>query len=747
MIVMVPKEAAAGQWRLWVHAGMGGKYGWSQPAAVAVTAPKAEAETLDAVANGVQADDGQDDLPALQAALKAAAGKVVQLPRGEINLSAPMVLTDGQKLRGDDAGTLLQLSPQVLATDFKADTHRLWQKAVGSIHAVGDYLKWRVKVPAAGDWNVWLYYAADNAPYGIQDMGGHTQLQADDAQPVPLANMPNTGGFGEFKWSQCAKLTLQAGDHVLTWKNVTGGGLNFDKLALSLDADWKPATPEPQPGDRLLVIEAESYFDGFGRDWATPDRAAVTLAGRDCSLDNLVVLAGPACTAGVLVRDAEDAALTNLTVTDVPTAANGASGVYITGSHRVRVDACTVRGRSPVLLNSVRNVWVTNCTLRPDHGTGDGALGTILGYPPILHCVVSDNQVETPRGTPEAMRLLWWCTAGGCTAENYIGYNDGEDFGGQPGDDQNVGEAILFETCLTQPYYGAPAAAGDDWVELPDQGPDWSLLRDIKEGRYAVMVLGGPGAGQARPITGLQGRRLALESPWLSAPTAESQVLVTELFYRNHIVGNSIRQAMTGIQLWINGVENVIAGNRLERMRREGILVYGMCNGIAPAATPGWNGGIGAVFYNLVADNHVEGTEYGVRVNVGNVDAGGQPIPWPLAMGNVCRHNTVVCARATAYGADLRCEDKPLEQLAGRLLVGTVFEYGRAEDCPTALSVSQRASQTLARRNHFYYWNTPHDASTGIAYDKATEGLVNEANEFEGPGGMNDDWIKRQVER
>ena len=107
----------------------------------------------------------------------------------------------------------------------------------------------------------------------------------------------------------------------------------------------------------------------------------------------------------------------------------------------------------------------------------------------------------------------------------------------------------------------------------------------------------------------------------------------------------------------------------------------------------------------------------------------------------------VANCREAGLGADLRTADLPLDQVPGRLICGTVFEQNRVRDCATALICSQRASFSLVRRNDFYFWNTPRDASVGIASDRATEALVHELNEYEGPTGESADWIKRQVER
>ncbi len=747
--IRVPADLAPGDYRLWVHAGMGGRFGWSEPVPITVLAPGKDPILFDASKLGLPADDTTDAWPALTDALKAAGpDKVVQLPAGTFLLSKPLVLTDGQKLRGQGAGkTILQLAPTIKLDAFPQSIPRHRGPTVGSIHTSGDTLRWRVTVPTAGDWDLWAYYAQDNSPWGITDMAGHTQIQVDSAPPLSLDNLPNTGSFNDFKWSRTAKLSLTAGEHVLTWTNFKGGGLNLDRFALSLDPAWKPDAPKLTPGPRLVVFEAEDYFEGHAQDWASSERAVVLINGADVALQDLSVYGAPAASCGVFVHDSRDVMISGVLVTDVPTGYNNAFAVDVSGSSNVRVLECNLRGRAPVLMEDVSHLWLRDCILRPDHGSGNGALAVILGTGPIMNCVIEGNRVTSPRGTPEAMRLLWWNTTGGCVAENWIAQNDGANFGGQPGQDSNVGEAILFESCLSQPWFGPCASAAEDWVELPATGPDYDMLGKPVLGRYAVVIVDGPGAGQARLIRGVEGHRLLLDRAWAVPPTASSKALVTEEFYRNHILGNSIREAMTGCQLWINGHENIIAGNDFEHMRRDGILVFGMANELAPSKTPGWNGGIGTIFYNLVVGNHLEEIGYGPRINLGGATVDGKPIPFALALGNAVRHNTVVHSRDIGLGADLRGGEEPMPVGAKPLLLGSIFEWNRTEDCPTGAFVSRWAAQTVVRRSHFYFWNTPHDASAAVASSKGTEDLVVEDNHHEGPFGDEDAWIKHQVER
>ncbi|MCC6444295.1 MAG: right-handed parallel beta-helix repeat-containing protein [Armatimonadetes bacterium] len=139
--------------------------------------------------------------------------------------------------------------------------------SVGNIHNPGDWMEYEVSAPSPGLYRLWLYYGADNAPYGADDMAGRTGLSVDGGEPVPLQNLPNTGGWGAYRWSECASVELSEGTHRLKWQNLKGGGIQLDALALSDDPGWKPVgtdLPRTAPGRHLVVIQAESFaaFNG-----------------------------------------------------------------------------------------------------------------------------------------------------------------------------------------------------------------------------------------------------------------------------------------------------------------------------------------------------------------------------------------------------------------------------------------------------------------------------------------------------
>ncbi|NUQ01380.1 MAG: right-handed parallel beta-helix repeat-containing protein, partial [Armatimonadetes bacterium] len=157
-----------------------------------------------------------------------------------------------------------------------------WEKGafgvgVSNVHNVGDTLTWKVTIPAAGSYQVWLRYGHKMKDYQIADMGGRTAFGVDDQPLVPLENLPDTGGWNASAWARTAALQLPAGEHVLRWQNLKGGGLNLDAFALCTDPAWDPNAAvgdftwwgghrftQPAAGEHHLLLQAEacSSFEG-----------------------------------------------------------------------------------------------------------------------------------------------------------------------------------------------------------------------------------------------------------------------------------------------------------------------------------------------------------------------------------------------------------------------------------------------------------------------------------------------------
>lgn len=332
---------------------------------------------------------------------------------------------------------------------------------------------------------------------------------------------------------------------------------------------------------------------------------------------------------------------------------------------------------------------------------------------------IEDNRLLSRQdGAPQAVRAIWLSTLFGSTYENYIAGNTGANFHPPPGTDQNRGEAILLETALSHPYFGHPEAAGEDSLTLPADGPDWSLLdasdpiRGTRLESYFAVVLDGPGQGQARRVVARDGRTLRLERPWRLQPDAGSTVLLTELFYRNLIVGNEIRDALTGIQLWINGIENVIADNRLADFSREGILLHSAASGgpqtrrlwpVNGHNQAGFNRGIGLSYFNAVTGNTVSNSTIGINISADIFQATSGAIKWPTSMGNLVRHNMVERPRNPGVWTGVRSRTRVLfDQAPGFSLIGNLIEHNDVNATGREMPLyggDERAKAIAFRRN------------------------------------------------
>jgi parallel beta-helix repeat protein len=149
-----------------------------------------------------------------------------------------------------------------------ANWHGAFGSSVGSIHNPGDFLEYKIDIPANGDYLYWLYYAADNQPFGSDKMDGNTQVTVDGGDPVLLENLPDTGGWDTFKWANCARLSLTAGQHTLRWTNVKGGALNLDAFMLCDDPAWKPVGTDnlqAPAGKHLVIKQCEDFSRANGK--------------------------------------------------------------------------------------------------------------------------------------------------------------------------------------------------------------------------------------------------------------------------------------------------------------------------------------------------------------------------------------------------------------------------------------------------------------------------------------------------
>jgi len=133
---------------------------------------------------------------------------------------------------------------------------------VGCIHNVGDWMDYKINVPADGDYTFWVFYGALNAPFGNATMDGRTAISVDGGEKTPLMDLADTESWAVSRWGKSATLKLTAGEHKLRWENLKGGGLDLEAYALSDEPDWKPVDEKLPPvaaGKHMLLIQAENF--------------------------------------------------------------------------------------------------------------------------------------------------------------------------------------------------------------------------------------------------------------------------------------------------------------------------------------------------------------------------------------------------------------------------------------------------------------------------------------------------------
>ena len=774
----LPQDLAPGPYEIWIHGGRGGAWGWGGPLRLDVAETRAHAKAEKTLK---LADDVQKALDAMA----ERGGGTVRLPAGHFSFTGTLRIPANVMLAGAGReATTLELQTSSAAAFSRFDVSG-WGLAPGAIHTPGDMLAYDITVPKSGRWNVWLRYGTDMSPWKQDGVSGKSTVQIGDGVAVPLDNLPNTGGFGVFKWSKAALLELQAGKQTLVWKNTKGGGMSLDAFVLMADGAVPSDKPWPTNTATSIVIQGEACARCALKDGLLPhsNRAAVWLSGDGAALSDLTVLGNAQVNQGIAIRSAEQTkwisgcSVQRVTLADCEGKQGENCGIYVRNLRGGSVCGNALWGRTPLFLSGVRQTVFSNNRLVSVTRFGGNSEAAILGRTePIEECVIENNVVASPPGAeaggPTARRLIWLSTGHGSVAHNWLAGNGVEAkgeagqarFGGVAGTDQNVGEMILFEGNHRTMYFGSLLGADAQSVTLPQTlppTPDARLgsvkreqLAHDSEGRetpfwppdvddgtdepplgeYFVTVFAGPGQGQTRRVVGRSGERLAVDKPWRVAPQAGSVVAVGTMFYQNLIVGNHVPDGMTGVQLWISCVENVIAGNTIERQRKPGLFFYANGSTLASSMPRTWNRGISPLFWNLAEGNRAEACSDGALITSG--DAAGLPIEFPRALGNVLRHNSFVHARQN--GVIITSRKKESGQDASASVVGTVAEFNVVRDTPVAYHAGEGSDVVVLRRDHAYFWDAGIAAPVAFQIDNPATLFALEENTVEGKTGVND---------
>ncbi len=739
----LPEKLDDGDYEIWVHAGVGGAYGWGGPAKLTVKSVKRPLFPHVAKVSG----------DAIQPALDQAAkdGGTVMLPAGTFAVRGTLRIPKGVTLKGAGKDqTTLQFAND-MASRFARLSGSAWNQSPQRIHTIGDTLEYRMNVPAAGEWTVWLRYATEMSPWGQKGMDDRTGIAITDDGPfTALMNLPNTGSFGTYKWSKSTTIRLAPGESKLVWRNLKGGGLAIDAFVFALDPAFQPGdSPFPEPGPGVVIVQGEDVVAMKTKEGGLPsgDAAAVWLSGDGASVSDLTVLGTPQINLGVAVRAAASASLgtepprwisgcriERVRVADIEGKHAEIYGVRLFNAVRAVVRDCELWGRSPLYLSGVRQCDFSRNRLVSVTRFGGNAEAAIQGRNDVIEeCIMEDNVVACPPGAeaggPTQRRLIWVSTGKGSITRNWMAGNRGDRarYGGVAGTDQNVGETILFEACQRIAYYGPLAAADAQSVSLPAVLPDTpdNRLGNVKRdqlahdaGRetpfwppdvydaspeppiteYYVTVLKGRGLGQTRRVASRTDTTLRLDRPWRETPEAGCLVVVSTMYYQNIVTGNDTPDGMTGIQLWISCVENIVSGNTISRQRKPGLFLYSTCTTLASSMPRTWNRGIGPLNWNHIEGNRTDECSDGALVTSG--DAPDLPIEWPRAVGNVLRHNSFIKNRTN--GVIITSRKKADNESPS--VVGTVCEFNVVRDAMTAYHASNNVDATVFRRNHAYFW-------------------------------------------
>lgn len=792
LTVKLPEGLPAGDYQLWCHAGFGGQYTWGDPVKLHVVQPSATPAAESSLPPG-RVGDAPADLQKALDDLAAAGGGVLKLERGEYPFRGTLRVPARVTIAGVGAtATRLQLI-ESSAADFPPTRGAGWNQSPSGVHTVGDTMSYDLEIPSAGQWHVWLRYATEMSPWNQPGVSGNMTLQVDDAQPVPLDNLPNTGSFGTYRWSLAATLDIPAGKHRLTWRNVKGGGISLDAYVFALDPDFRPSDdPFPISGERVVVLQGEDVVDFESREGSLPGRmrSAVWLQGDGASLRDLTVSGSPQVTTGVFIGAADPAGwITGCRVDGCCIADMEAKDGEIIGVHLSRARSAVVRGneiwgRAPLFLTGVRQCDLSHNLLVPVTRYGGNSTGAITGRcDTIEECLVEGNRAGSPPGAeaggPQTMRLIWVATGHGSITHNWFANNGVVEpngpgaangagpmrFGGVAPHDQNTGEMILFEANHRTMYFGPLAAADATGVTLPatlpptpderlgnvareqlahdaagNETPYWPPHDDTHPvepalTEYYVSVLSGPGQGQTRRVVRREGERLLIERPWRTPPTADSVVTVGTGYYRNLIVGNYTPDGMTGIQLWISCMENIAAGNSIARMRRPAFYLYSNGTTLASSMPRTWNRGLSPLFFNHIEGNRSEECSAGALVTSG--DDPKLPIEFPRALGNVLRHNSFIRNRTDGVIIVSR-KGQAAQGDTSPSILGTIVEYNVVRDAPIAFHSSHGSDGVVFWSNHAYFWypvSNSDEPCVGFQVDEPDASVSLEGNVVEGKVG------------
>ncbi|MBD3183584.1 hypothetical protein GF312_14925 [Candidatus Poribacteria bacterium] len=801
--VYLPYDLLPGDYKLWFHAGCGGCFGWGEPLSLKIAEESEEVYEF-AYTPPYEKENLQDKIDDLQ----ESGGGVLKLDEGVYEYKGTLEIPRNVTVEGEGLDRTILQVVQSEPQDFACITSATWNQAPGRVHTPGDIMEYKLSVPASGKWAVWLRYATEMSPWNQPGVSGNMVIEVDDGNAVKLDNLSNTGSFGTFKWSHSADIELEAGTHILRWRNVKGGGISLDAFVFALNPDYEPSdSPFPETGKDVIVLQGENVTKFQTKEGVLPGRmtVAVALTGDNAAIKDLTISANPQISDGVIIQSNEPlkwvkgCQIEGCRIADMEGKHAEICGVRFIRAKQAIVTGNEIWGRSPLYFSGIRNCNISNNKLIPVTRFGANSEAAMQGRNEVIEeCVIENNLVASPpgaeAGSPQTRRLIWVSTGRGSVTKNWFANNGvvqpqgpGSSvgagqmrFGGVAGTDQNVGEMILFEANHRTMYFG-PLVGGDKQsVLLPETIPPTPENRlgsvereqlaydeegnetpfwppDVEDGspeppitEYYVSIFKGKGQGQTRRVVKREGETLILDRPWRVAPEEGSVVAVGTAFYRNHIVGNYTPDGMTGIQLWISCMENIASGNTIARMRRPAFYLYSNGTTLASSMPRRWNRGISPLFFNHIEGNYSHECSAGALVTSG--DYPDIPIEFPRALGNVIRQNSFIKSRNDGVIIVSR-KGNAADGDTSPSILGTIVEFNVVRDAAIAYHSSNGSDGVLFRRNHAYFWypvSNSDDPPIAFQIDRAGADVIIEDNSVEGKvGEMNPKYsiiIKKPIE-
>jgi hypothetical protein len=349
--------------------------------------------------------------------------------------------------------------------------------------------------------------------------------------------------------------------------------------------------------------------------------------------------------------------------------------------HRRGVEEPWFKMGNALEFNRSRNVQITDCDIY--NSTGIFRLKHVEGCR-IADCVVHGSGLGEIAGGDgkiienidfNANSLTSWgssCTLHYGAVRNQHLYFAGNKIARIFGGDH---EALTFDGHGTA-YVGAVAKVDGASVTLardPMTGMDGVRDNLPSLERTTLFILGGRGRGQYRHIAAFAGRTMQLESPFAVEPDASSVVSIGGFNGRHLIIGNTMEDTGTIVQLYPPNYETIVAGNKAIRASN-----MNSCSKIGrntgnrfQRVEPSW--------YNQFLDN---------RVLVGNAWGGGEAEidRWLGGEGTLNIWGWQVRYHVDPHGCDQDAllEEKDLEEMLGmrnptpgRTLPSSIFQVVR----------------------------------------------------------------------